>query len=102
MATYAEGAYAAVSAWAGSAAGTATLTAAGTAVAGAAASKALAPKAPNAPPPPPPLLMPDGTSAAGAVANRARGAAGMGGTNLTGPQGLIDPANTAPKTLLGA
>lgn len=94
-------AWGAVSAWAGTAAGSAAIGAVGAGVAGAAASKLLAPKPPPMPTAPPVLQAPDGTAAAGAVANRARGAAGFGSTNLTGPMGLTDPATTAPKTLLG-
>lgn len=56
------------------------------------------PGMPNAPPA---MQMPNGASAAAAAANRSRGAAGLGSTNLTGPQGLTDPATTAQKTLLG-
>jgi len=75
--------------------------AAATVAAGAVASKAMSPNMPKMPPPPPALNAPDGSAAANSVAMRARGAAGLGGTNLTGPQGLITPASTAPKTLLG-
>ena len=89
--------------WGGLGAGTqAAVGAVGAATAGAGVSAALAPKAPKPPPPPPMLQAPDGTGAANAVALKARGASGMAGTNLTGPQGLTDPATTAPKTLLGA
>ena len=58
-------------------------------------------KRPSMPGAPPPLLTPDGTQAAAASMQRARGAAGMGATNVTGPQGLTDPASLAPKSLLG-
>jgi hypothetical protein len=58
-------------------------------------------KRPSMPGAPPPLLTPDGTQAAAASMQRARGAAGIGATNVTGPQGLTDPASLAPKSLLG-
>ena len=116
----------AIAAWAGSAGGAAaaggagelgvagTIAADGTMVAagsgyGAAALSAglglagnalLRPKAPGLTAPPP-LQMPNGDAAAAAVANRAKGAAGFSSTNVTGPTGLLDPATTAPKTLLG-
>lgn len=77
------------------------MSAAAVAAAGAAASAALAPSL-KAPTPPPILQSPDGSAAANSAGNRARGAGGTSSTNLTGPQGLTDPATTAPKTLLGS
>jgi hypothetical protein len=57
-----------------------------------------APKMPGAPPV---LQQPNGAEAAQAQANKARMVGGLGSTNLTGPQGLLDPATTAQKSLLG-
>ena len=87
--------------WAAGSLGSSVLGAAAAALAGSAVSKLMAPKSPELPTPPPALKMPDGSAAANAVATRARGASGIGSTNLTGPQGLTEPATTAAKTLLG-
>ena len=61
-----------------------------------------------APPPPPPPVPPPPTPVDPAVAKagadartRAIAAGGIGGTIVTGPQGLTAPASTAQKTLLG-
>lgn len=54
------------------------------------------PKVPAPPPPPNPLQQPSG----GQVAPSAVGS-NYGGTLMTGPQGLVAPANTAKKSLLG-
>ena len=94
-------AFGAVADWAGTAAGAATLTSGAVGLAGAAASKFLGPKPPGAPGPMPTLKTPDGSAAADAASLRARGASGLGSTNLTGPQGLTAPATTAQKSLLG-
>ena len=58
-------------------------------------------KKPPAPTAVPALQNPSGEAAAAAIARRAAGAAGFSSTNLTGPQGLTNPATTAQKTLLG-
>lgn len=62
----------------------------------------------SAPPPPPPPVPPPPTPVDPAIAkagadarSRAIAAGGIGGTVVTGPQGLTAPASTAQKTLLG-
>ncbi len=65
-------------------------------------------KAPSAPPPPAPPPAP--AKKAGEAVRRARdeskkksrSMAGDASTQLTGPRGLMSPANTANKTLLGS
>ena len=74
---------------------------AATVASAAAAVHSMTAKGPSLPSQPPALQMPNGAAAAMAASNRARGAAGLGATNLTGPQGLTDPATTSQKTLLG-
>lgn len=65
----------------------------------------------SASPPPPPdtknlvppmLQSPAGMEAADAVKKRAAANRGYGGTIVTGGQGVITPANTSQKQLLGA
>ena len=54
------------------------------------------------PPPPPPMLQsPQGAAAMDTVRQRAASAAGYGGTIITGPQGLTNPAVIGNKQLLG-
>lgn len=59
-----------------------------------------------APPPPPPepaptANAPEGQAAAAAARRRAQGARGVGSTITTGPEGLVAPATTTRKSLLG-
>jgi len=66
-----------------------------------------APKAPPPPPPPPPppeppkKVDPAVSQARRDEVRRARQQSGIGGTRVTGSQGLLDPASTTGRTLLG-
>ena len=64
------------------------------------------PKAPPPPPPPPPepakKADPAVKRARSESQKKSRSMAGDAATQLTGPRGLMAPANTANKTLLGS
>lgn len=58
------------------------------------------PAAATAPLPPPPMLQsPQGAAAADTVRQRAAATRGYGGTIVTGPQGLVSPAQTSSPSL---
>ena len=59
------------------------------------------PKAPPPPPPPPSPVDPRIIDARNRQRRTAAARRGLLSTNRTGPQGLLAPAETAPKQLLG-
>lgn len=62
----------------------------------------MAPQAPSPPPPPPTPVDQAALDAAKQVKAKFAAAGGLGSTLLTGGQGVLDPANTTNKQLLGA